>query len=81
MRLYARHDLGLPSDADEADVAVKEGFDEVQKFGPTVREGRVTLDDRPGLGIELDWDYVKKHPYQRLLLRTFTDHDGSLPLI
>ncbi len=55
-------------------------FDEVQKFGPAVKEGRVTLTDRPGLGIELDWDYVKQHPYQRLPLRTFTDSNGGMPL-
>jgi len=56
-------------------------FDDVQDFGPLVRDGRVTLSDRPGLGIELDWDYVKKHPYQRLPLRTFADQDGGLPLV
>jgi galactonate dehydratase len=56
-------------------------FDEVQVFGPIVCDGRVTFSDRPGLGIELDWDYVKKHPCRRLPLRTFTDHDGGLPLV
>ena len=56
-------------------------FDEIQQFGPTIRDGRVTPSDRPGLGIELDWDYVAKHPYQRLPLRTFTDQDGGLPLV
>ena len=56
-------------------------FDEVQKFGPEVKQGRVELSDRPGLGIDLDWDYVKKHPYQKLNLRTFTDRDGALPII
>ena len=56
-------------------------FDDVQKFGPTVRDGRIILSDRPGLGIELDWDYVRKHPYQRLPLRAFTDADGGMPLV
>ncbi len=56
-------------------------FDEVQKFGPIVLDGRISVSDRPGLGIELDWDYVKKHPYQRLPLRIFTDEDGSVPLV
>jgi galactonate dehydratase len=56
-------------------------LDEVQVFGPTVRDGRVTVSDRPGLGIELDWDYVRKHPYHRMPLRTFTDQDGGLPLV
>jgi len=56
-------------------------FDDVQVFGPEVKNGRVLLSDRPGLGIELDWDLVKKHPYQRLPLRTFADQDGGLPMI
>lgn len=56
-------------------------FDEVQTYGPQVNAGRVELNDRPGLGIELDWDYVKKHPYQRLPLRLLTDRDGGLPLV
>ena len=56
-------------------------FDEVQVFGPRVNKGRVIPDDRPGLGIELDWDYVQKHPYQHLPLRTFTDQDGGMPLV
>ena len=56
-------------------------FDEVQACGPTVSNGAIQLTDRPGLGIELDWDYVKRHPYQALKLRSFTDQDGGLPLI
>jgi galactonate dehydratase len=56
-------------------------FDEVQLYGPTVRDGRVELGDRPGLGVELDWDYVRKHPYKRLSLRTFTEGDGGLPMV
>ncbi len=56
-------------------------FDKVQVFGPKVERGHVTPSDRPGLGIELDWNYVKQHPYQPLKLRTFMDSDGGLPLI
>jgi len=56
-------------------------FDEVQVFGPTVEDGRVTPSDRPGLGVELDWAYVQKRPYQRLPLRTFTDGDGGMPSV
>jgi len=56
-------------------------LDEVQAFGPSVRDGRLELNDRPGLGIDLDWNYVQKHPYQRLPLRTFTDRDGGMPLV
>jgi galactonate dehydratase len=56
-------------------------FDEVQKFGPKIENGHVILDDRPGLGVELDWDYVARHPYYYLGLRTYTKADGSMPSI
>jgi galactonate dehydratase len=56
-------------------------FDEVQLFGPVIDKGRVRLTDRPGLGIELDWEYVRNHPCQRLPLRTFADRDGGMPLV
>jgi galactonate dehydratase len=56
-------------------------FDEVQKHGPKVEAGCVQLTDRPGLGVELDWDYVLKHPYQRLKLRGLVDDYGGMPLI
>jgi L-alanine-DL-glutamate epimerase-like enolase superfamily enzyme len=56
-------------------------FDDVQAFGPKVENGRVALSDRPGLGIELDWEYVEKHPYAFKPLRTFRDQDGGLPMV
>ena len=56
-------------------------FDQVQVFGPKIDKGRVQLSDRPGLGVELDWEYVRKHPYQRLPLRTHVGRDGGMPLV
>ena len=56
-------------------------LDEVQVEGHVVRGGHIELSDRPGLGIELDWDYVKRHPYQPLPLRTFSDPSGGLPMV
>ena len=56
-------------------------FADVQTYGPTVRDGSVELTDEPGLGVELNWDFVEKHPYQRKPLRTFTDRDGGRPLV
>jgi len=53
--------------------------DEVLKFGPRVEAGCVQLDDRPGLGVELDWDYVARHPYQRLDYWVYSDRDNALP--
>jgi len=54
-------------------------FDEVQVHGIVVKEGLVEPPDRPGLGVELDWDYVKKHSYYHLPLRAFRSGDGSVP--
>lgn len=54
-------------------------FDNVQKFGPTIRGGCVELDDRPGLGIELDLDVIERHPFQFLPLRVFRDRWGAVP--
>ena len=57
-------------------------LEEVQVHGPLVHEGYLCLDEtQPGLGVELDWDYVEAHPYQALNLRTFHDRDNALPLI
>jgi len=56
-------------------------FDQVQKFGPLIRQGCVALDDRPGLGVELDLAVVERHPYQPLPLRTFQDRWGAVPLV
>lgn len=56
-------------------------FNDVQIHGPKIQSGSVTPSDRPGLGIELDWDYVQKHPYRPLKLRTFHGSDGGIPLI
>ncbi|MBQ15731.1 MAG: hypothetical protein CMJ65_01265 [Planctomycetaceae bacterium] len=56
-------------------------LDDVQVTGPSIANGSITLDDTPGLGVELDWDCVRAHPYQALKLRTFHDRDNALPLI
>ncbi len=56
-------------------------LDDVQVTGPSITNGSITLDDTPGLGVELDWDCVRAHPYQALKLRTFHDRDNALPLI
>ena len=49
----------------------------VQVFGQKIERGGVVPSDRPGLGIELDWDYIARHPYQKLELRTFIDRDDA----
>lgn len=56
-------------------------FHEVQKYGPRVEGGCVHLTDRPGLGIELNWDYVAEHPYRRIDPWQFADRDGGMPSV
>jgi len=56
-------------------------FEQVEQFGPTIRQGCVELDDRPGLGVELNLDVIERHPYLPMPLRTFQDRWGALPLI
>jgi galactonate dehydratase len=56
-------------------------FDQVQKSGPTIRKGCVELDDRPGLGVELNGDVIERHPYLPMPLRTYQDKWGGMPLI
>lgn len=56
-------------------------FSEVQLFGPRVKAGCVHLTDRPGLGVELNWDYVAQHPFVRLPLYDFKERDGGMALV
>ena len=56
-------------------------FDEVQKTGSFVKDGYGWLGEEPGLGIELDWDYVNRHPYQHMQLPVMKESDGGLPLL
>jgi galactonate dehydratase len=56
-------------------------FDRVQKMGPTLSAGCVELDERPGLGVELDLDEVDRWPYQPLPLRGARDAYGAQPLV
>ncbi len=56
-------------------------FDEVQRFGPVIRHGHVELDDRPGLGVELQEDLLERNPYQPIALRYKTDRYGATPAI
>jgi len=56
-------------------------FNDVQRFGPAIKNGIATPSDQPGLGIELDWEKIARHPYHPKPLRTFNHRDGSLPMI
>jgi L-alanine-DL-glutamate epimerase-like enolase superfamily enzyme len=60
---------------------VQEAFDETNEAWtrtivdePVIqRDGHIEVRDRPGLGIDLDWDRLGAHPYQRRnLLRLFS---------
>lgn len=59
-------------------------FDDVQKFGMTIENGHVPLPERPGLGVELDEEYIALHPYIPLPVRWQhqpIQADGSTPLV
>jgi galactonate dehydratase len=56
-------------------------FDQVQKNGPPIRSGCVELTDQPGLGVDLDWDYVGRNPYRALNPSRLMDRDGAMPLL
>lgn len=60
---------------------VRPCFDRVQKFGPEIKNGCALLPDRPGLGIELDWDYVRQHPYEPIGPNVPIDRYGGFPSI
>jgi galactonate dehydratase len=51
---------------------VKEGFT-VEQHGRIVRPN-----NRPGLGIEINEEEVKKHPFQQELLQRSFYQDGSI---
>lgn len=48
---------------------------------PEIVDGCVQLTDRPGLGVEVDWEYVKSHPRLELLPPNPRDRWGATPLI
>ena len=56
-------------------------FDEVQQHGPRIVDGYLQLPDRPGLGVELNWDYVAKHPFHFLYPYGFPEADGGMVLV
>lgn len=56
-------------------------FDDVQAVPVPVRKGHVELTERPGLGIELDEDYIERHPYVPLGSRDPFQPDGAVRLV
>lgn len=57
-------------------------FSEVQHYGPRVANGHIELTDRPGLGIDLNWDYIAKQPpFQPLQAYGFPEADGGMALV
>jgi len=56
-------------------------FEQVQKESLPIRSGCVELTDRPGLGVELDWEYISRNPYRALNPWRLADRHGSTPLI
>ena len=56
-------------------------FNDVQKFGPRVTGGHLELPTKPGLGVDLNWEYIDKHPYHNLQVYGFPEADGGMVLV
>lgn len=51
---------------------------EVFPHGYAFRDGRLYLDDRPGLGVEIDEEAAARHPYRRAYLPVNRLEDGTM---
>jgi galactonate dehydratase len=56
-------------------------FNDVQKYGPRVTDGYLELPSKPGLGVDLNWEYIDKHPYHILQVYGFPEADGGMVLV
>lgn len=56
-------------------------FNEVQQYGPQVKDGYLELPSKPGLGVELNWEFVEKHKYHVLHPYGFPEADGGMVLV
>jgi L-alanine-DL-glutamate epimerase-like enolase superfamily enzyme len=56
-------------------------FNEVQQYGPQVKDGYLELPSKPGLGVDLNWDFVEKHKYHVLHPYGFPEADGGMVLV
>jgi galactonate dehydratase len=56
-------------------------FDEVQRYGPRVKDGYLQLPDKPGLGVEINWEFIAKHPFHTLSPYEFPEADGGMVLV
>jgi galactonate dehydratase len=56
-------------------------FNDVQKYGPKVTDGYLELPTKPGLGVDLNWEYIDKHPYHTLQVYGFPEADGGMVLV
>src|SRR3984885_2102575 len=56
-------------------------FDEVQHYGPRVKDGYLQLPDKPGLGVEINWEFIAKHPFHTLIPYGFPEADGGMVLV
>jgi galactonate dehydratase len=53
-------------------------FDRVQVVGPRIEGGFSTPLNRPGLGVELDWEFARAHEFHPIPTRLRLDKDGAL---
>jgi galactonate dehydratase len=57
---------------------LRPSFEKVQVSGPRIAGGYVHLSDVPGLGVELDWDFMERNPFYSIPMRLQFDSDGAL---
>ncbi len=53
-------------------------FDRIQRSGPAIDQGRCVLPERPGLGVDLDWDFAAAHEFHPIPTRLRFEADGGL---
>jgi galactonate dehydratase len=56
-------------------------FNQVQEYGPKVENGYLQLPEKPGLGVELNWEFIAKYPYNVLNAYKFPEADGGMVLV
>jgi hypothetical protein len=46
-----------------------------------VKDGYLQLPDKPGLGVEINWEFIAKHPFHTLSPYEFPEADGGMVLV
>jgi len=71
-------DISIPNFGIQEMVFFPDVAREVMPGGPTFQDGYMVVDDRPGLGTDVNEDLARKYPYRRAYLPTARRKDGSV---